>query len=133
MQHRKPPEEHSVSRHGLQDSGSHEDHEVEESERRHRNARRDDLATGRSQQRMHHVGSWSSACRQPVDTEHAQIRDVREQIDHHDDRHAVYQRLGQVAFRLNDLFGDEVRLLPTTVGEEDRDQCGSDAGGQRRG
>ena len=69
---------------------------------------------------------------EPVETEHAQVGDVGEQVHRHDHEHAEHQRARQRALGRDDLLGDEVGLLPAAVGEEDRHQRRAQ-GGERRG
>ena len=132
MQRREPGEKHAVRRHRLQHPGRDEDDKVQQAERRHRDAGRDDGACRRAEQHAHHVRSRRRAGGEPRGPQDGQIGDVGEQIYHDDDRDAQHQRPRQVALRLDNLFGDEVGLLPAAVGEEDGDEGGAqrDEGGE---
>ena len=66
----------------------------------------------------------------PEDTE---IDEVRQEVHRDDDRHAKDQGAREVALRLDDLFGNEVGLLPAAVGEKDWDECRTQTGGRTAG
>ena len=125
MQPRQAGKEEAIACHGLIDPGRDQDHQVQEPEGRDRDPRGDEAPAGGAEQRIHGIGRRSAAAGQPRYTQRAQVRQVGEQIDGHDDAHPGHQRAGQVALRLDQLLRHEVGLLPAAEGEQDRDQRGS--------
>src|SRR5262245_18503579 len=54
--------------------------------------------------------------------QHAEVRQVRQEIDRHHNHDAKHERARKIAFRIHDLLRDEVRLLPSAVREQNRDE-----------
>ena len=126
MQDREATEEHTIGGHGLQHARRHEDNQVEKPKRRDRDTGSDDLGANGSEQVVHRIRCWRRTPRQSFDPEYAQVREVGQQIDGDHDRDADDESLREIPFRLDDLLGNKVGLLPATICKENRNKGSSD-------
>src|SRR2546426_972157 len=133
MQDGEATEEHAIGGHSLQYSRCHQNHEIQKAEGRQRDPGGDDFAAGRTEDRLHRVGRRRGARRQPRKPEETEIGEVRQEVHRDDDRHAKDQGAREVALRLDDLFGNEVGLLPAPVRKEDGHERRTQTGGRTAG
>src|SRR5437867_6974389 len=132
MQDGEATEEHAIGGHSLQYSRRHQNHEIQKAEGRQHDPGGYDFAAGRTEDRLHRVGRGRGARRQPRMPKDTEIGEVRQEVHRDDDRHAEDQGAREVALRLDDLFGNEVGLLPAAVGEKDWDERRPQGGEMRR-